>query len=188
MGLLSRSAIRRRLAEGSLTIDPPPSLDDFGSDSVDVHLGHEFVEWKRRKGATLTVSTWDAAFNYLDHAEGESEPMHLDGSGVVTLRPHSFCLAQLRQYTKLPNDLAMHIQGKSTHARLGIMIHLTAPHAHAGWQGTLTLEIYNLGPFNFEMKPGMAIGQLTFWTIVEPEQSDLPVGQFQGQQSPTGSK
>jgi len=46
---------------------------------------------------------------------------------------------------------------------LGAIVHLTAPHALAGWADWLTLEIYNLGPFNIELKSGMAIGPLTFW-------------------------
>ena len=81
----------------------------------------------------------------------------------------------------------MHIQGKSSLARLGVIVHLTAPHAHAGWAGWLTLEIYNLGPFNIELKSGMAIGQLTFWRVEDPEDL-VREGQFSNQLDAKGSK
>lgn len=94
-------------------------------------------------------------------------------------------LADLRRRTALPHDVAMHIQGKSSLARLGVLIHLTAP--HAGWEGRLTLEICNLGPFNIEMKPGMTIGQLTFWRLEDADAGKLQTGQFSGQADALGS-
>ncbi len=97
--------------------------------------------------------------------------------------------ADLKQYTKLPPDVAMHIQGKSSLARLGLQIHLTAPHAHAGWEGTLALDIFNSGPFHIELKPGIAIGQLTFWRVEDPEDDvEIPIGQFTGQAGAGGGK
>lgn len=67
------------------------------------------------------------------------------------------------------------------------MVHLTAPHAHAGWTGRLALEIYHLGKFNIEMKPGMTIGQLTFWKVEEPSGgAAIPARQFDDQQTARG--
>jgi dCTP deaminase len=48
-------------------------------------------------------------------------------------------------------DLICFIDGKSTRARTGLVIHLTAPTIHAGWSGKVTLEIVNLGPFHIIM-------------------------------------
>jgi len=76
------------------------------------------------------------------------------------------------------------IEGKSSRARFGILIHFTAPTVHRGFRGTLTLEMINLGPASFMLKPGMAIAQL----IVE-EVKGCPIekpSQFQGQQNPAG--
>ena len=41
-----------------------------------------------------------------------------------------------------------------------ILIHFTAPTVHPGVKGTLTLEMINLRPASFMLKPGMATAQL----------------------------
>jgi dCTP deaminase len=76
------------------------------------------------------------------------------------------------------------VEGKSSRARFGILVHFTAPTVHPGFAGTLTLEMINMGPSSFMLRPGMAIAQL----IVE-EVRGRPIhnpSQFQGQQNPAG--
>lgn len=195
MSILSRDAIKKRLASGDLVIDPLPKEEHYDSDAVEVHLGDKIYVWKKpQAGTTLTVALWSALdpssaapFHYKQFADEHLKQVPHDPDGIITIRPHTFYLADLRQWTKLPPDLAMHIQGKSTLARLGMVVHLTAPHAHAGWEGRLTLEIYNLGPFNLEIKPDIPIGQLTFWRVEDPlPPDDTPQGQFAGQQDAAG--
>lgn len=192
MGILSRQAIARRLENGEIRIDPAPKDEDYDSDAVDVHLGDKVYEWVTPPaGTTLSISLWRKTpdeFRYTAFAEQYLKDVPPDNFGIVTLRPHAFYLADLRQHTVLPPDIAMHVQGKSSLARLGMLVHLTAPHAHAGWSGRLTLEIYNLGPFNIEMKPGMIIGQLTFWKVEEPGSiGSISMGQFGQQATARGS-
>ena len=192
MGILSRRAIKDRIARGLVAIDPVPKEEHFDSDAVDVHLGNHIYEWvEPPSGSTLSIALWKdqpERFQYKAFAERYLRKVPPDNFGIVTLRPHTFYLADLRQHTKLPADLAMHVQGKSSLARLGVVVHLTAPHAHAGWEGRLTLEIYNLGPFNIEFKPGMPIGQLTFWKVEEPEENaDVEQGQFSKQRNARGT-
>jgi dCTP deaminase len=81
--------------------------------------------------------------------------------------------------------LAARIEGKSSRARCGLLVHFTAPTVHPGWDGPLALEMINLGPVPFLLKLGMPIAQL----IVEEVQA-LPASspsQFQGQTSPGGT-
>ncbi len=192
MGLLSKQAIQNRLNDGSLTLEPAPGENDFDSDAVNVHLGDHIYEWAAApSGSTVSIALWrepPSEFRYTNFAKEYLRRVPFDNTGVVTLRPHTFYLADLREHTRLPSDVAMHVQGKSSLARLGIMVHLTAPHAHAGWEGLLTLEIYNLGPFNIELKPGMTIGQLTFWRVEEPcDAAQITARQFSNQANATGS-
>lgn len=196
MGILSQRAIKKLLEGGSLEIQPLPKEDHFDSDAVEVHLGDTIWEWTRQPGgSTLALSLWKTShqndsdyFNYNDFAKQHLKPVPPDNTGIVALRPHTFYLADLKQYTKLPPDVAMHIQGKSTLARLGVIVHLTAPHAHAGWNGKLTLEIYNLGPFIIELKSGMAIGQLTFWRVEDPGELAERDSTFSNQADARGTK
>lgn len=192
MGILSRQAIQQRLSSGLIKIDPTPSEEDFDSDSVDVHLGDRVYEWMASPSAsTISISLWQQPpddFSYRDFARQFLVNVPPDNADIITLRPKTFYLADLRQHTTLPHDIAMLIQGKSSLARLGMLVHLTAPHAHAGWTGRLTLEMYNLGPFNIELKPGMAVGQLTFWQVDEAEENpEQAGGQFAEQKNARGA-
>jgi dCTP deaminase len=193
MALLSAPAIQAELQSRRLVIDPMPGTLDYSSDAVDVHLGNTLYVWRSPAGkATLTIPLWrrlknEGPFVYREFASENLMKVEPDPDGIVTLRPGTFYLADLRQYTKLPPDIAMHIEGKSSLARLGVCVHITAPHAHAGWSGHLTLEILNSGPFNIELKPGIAMGQLTFWRVEQPlAESDLPTQQFSNQQTARG--
>jgi deoxycytidine triphosphate deaminase len=37
------------------------------------------------------------------------------------------------------------VEGKSSYARCGLLVHFTAPTIHTGFAGTITLELINLG-------------------------------------------
>jgi dCTP deaminase len=62
-------------------------------------------------------------------------------------------------------NLIAFVDGKSTRARTGILVHLTAPTIHASWAGNVTLEIANLGPFHFVLQEDDAIAQIVVATI-----------------------
>ena len=82
-------------------------------------------------------------------------------------------------------SLAARVEGKSSYARCGLLVHFTAPTIHAGFTGTITLELINLGLCNISLYPHTPICQL----ILE-EVSGVPVwndSQFQGQTAPGGT-
>lgn len=64
-------------------------------------------------------------------------------------------------------------------------MHFTAPTIHAGFAGTIALEIINLGPLALVLRPALRICQLVVETVVGE-----PVGklsQFKGQARPSGA-
>jgi dUTPase len=80
--------------------------------------------------------------------------------------------------------LAGRVEGKSSYARCGLLIHFTAPTIHAGFSGTITLELCNLGPANISLYPGMPICQLIVEAVEGvPFRND---SQFQGQRAVGG--
>jgi dCTP deaminase len=83
------------------------------------------------------------------------------------------------------------LEGRSSIGRLGIVIHSTAGYIDPGFQGTITLEISNLGHLAVALYPRMRICQLAF------EQMSSPVSEaygakgtskYQGQESTTVSR
>jgi len=113
-------------------------------------------------------------------------------ANVFSLKRHHFILGRTVERISLPIDpkletcLAARVEGKSSRARCGVLVHFTAPTIHPGFEGTVTLEIINLGPVDFILRPGMPIAQL----IIE-EVKGIPFAkfsQFQGQTTPEGAK
>lgn len=62
----------------------------------------------------------------------------------------------------ISSRLAARVEGKSSLARLGISIHVTAPVIHSGFKGNIQLEMFNFGPHHVVLEPGMWICQLVF--------------------------
>lgn len=84
----------------------------------------------------------------------------------------------------LRNDtrIAARVEGKSSLARIGLAVHITAPTIHAGFDGQIRLEIVNHGPLPILLKPGMRICQLIFeQTLGTPDK--VYGGQFAGQKA-----
>ena len=82
---------------------------------------------------------------------------------AVLVRPGGFLLWTTKEKVGTPKDgaqLICFVDGKSTRARTGIVVHMTAPTIHGGWSGKITLEIGNFGPFTFSLKEGDVIAQL----------------------------
>lgn len=80
------------------------------------------------------------------------------------------------------------MNAKSTRARTGLVVHFTAPTIHANWDGNVTLEIANLGPFTFVLKEGDPLAQLTVATISSAPDLSLKTSRSktQGQTDPSG--
>jgi dCTP deaminase len=187
MSLLSKKAILGMLDRGELEITPRPADGDFDTDAVDVHLGEKVYFWKKGAGGS-TTSIRLSRFNYRELAKTNLEVVQPDADGLITLRPQTFYLADISVYTRLPPNIAMHVQGKSSLARLGIGVHVTAPHAHAGWSGRLALEIFNYGAYNVEVCQGDKFAQLSFWRVEDPVAvQDVPTQQFSNQAGADGS-
>jgi dCTP deaminase len=81
----------------------------------------------------------------------------------VIVQPLGFLLWQTEEKVGTPEraDLICFVEGKSTRSRTGLLVHLTAPTIHSTWVGKITLEIVNLGPFDFVLQEDDVIAQLT---------------------------
>ena len=112
-----------------------------------------------------------------------------DSEGCHTIHPGDFVLGITHESVVLPSEsgIAARVEGRSTLARMGLAVHLTAPTIHAGWRGRIALEMVNLGPWPIKLRPyELRICQLIFERVGE-RGGDGPASQFQGQTSPGGS-
>jgi dCTP deaminase len=132
-------------------------IEKFARENGAAGLGHPEL----RLGSFRYV---DFAGRYLrDLPEDRNELVYRRGDEVI-IKPHGFLLWQTRGDVGTPDtraDLICFVNGKSTRARTGLLVHFTAPTIHARWSGHIVLEITNLGPFHFVLSEGDVIAQLT---------------------------
>ncbi len=76
----------------------------------------------------------------------------VDPHGGYALQPNTFILGQTLERVHLPIRegrpcYAARIEGRSSFARVGLIVHFTAPTIHAGFEGTIALEMINLAEY-----------------------------------------
>lgn len=193
--ILSNTAIIEALQARRLIIDPEPSprfpSDDPGavcpyqSSSVDLRLGDE-ISWLN-DGLAINIDLRRGRFADLFGPNSSSRVISEDQP--YRLMPGKFVLANTLERVELPlvdegNSLAARVEGRSSFARCGVLIHFTAPTIHAGYSGRITLEMINLGPVPVLLSPGIYICQLIVEEVLgSPRRND---SQFQGQSRPSG--
>jgi dCTP deaminase len=187
--ILCDTEIRAAIAVGQIVIDPAPLPEHFGTSSLDLTLGGGFVRWKKQPQARRVSPIIDpsAPDFYPPFAAEYQEPAPVDADGAAVIAPGEFLLALTAQRIELPHEsrIAARIEGRSSLARLGLGVHLTAPTIHSGFKGRIALEITNQGPHRIRLKPGMTICQLIF-EMVFGTPSQAMQGIFQDQTSVTG--
>lgn len=66
-------------------------------------------------------------------------------------------MEEICSYVYVPN-----IHGRSTAARHGLQVHLTAGFGDLGWQGQYVLEMVNMTPYPMIVYPGTRVAQISF--------------------------
>jgi dCTP deaminase len=109
----------------------------------------------------------------------EDDPLHTDEDGSFFMaRHHSYSLAYVYDYLKIPEDITVLFIGKSTYARCGIIVNTTP--AEAGWEGHLTLEISNSADADVRIYAMEGICQALFFRG-EPCLKPYGQGKYQNQ-------
>lgn len=85
----------------------------------------------------------------------------------ITLLKGDFVIASTLEYVNIPEHIVARLEGKSSLARKGLIIH-AAGFIDPGFKGQITLEIFYHGDKAFTIKSGMRIGQLAFTILDKP--------------------
>ncbi len=182
--ILSDQDIRRAIRDGRIRIDPVPPASAFQTSSVDLTFGGGVHVWKKAmQGRAVELAT----LNYAKLAREGLKALKPDSKGRWKLKPGMFCLALTRERLEIPSEfrIAARVEGRSSLARLGISVHMTAPTIHADTHGRITLEMFNHGPFEVLVREGDPICQLVFEELsAPPERRQKPT--FKNQKSVKG--
>ncbi|MGD2072645.1 MAG: dCTP deaminase [Candidatus Thorarchaeota archaeon] len=178
--MLADTDIRKAMEKGQILIDPFDEKS-VGPCSVDLKLDSVFRVYN--PGPPVDIKSdnpLDRGTNLVD-THGES----------FMILPGQFILAQTIERIKISSDYAALLEGLSSVARLGIIVHaagLVNPGTGTKEPGKLTLEIYceNLSPVL--LYPGMRIVQIMFVPLSQPASvgyDERESSKYIGQSGPT---
>lgn len=128
---------------------------------MDLRLADEITYFKDGLAFIIDLTQGD----YRRTFGQNSEYRKITTEQPYPLLPQKMVMGQALEHVQLPliDDapcLAARIEGRSSYARCGLLVHFTAPTIHAGYDGPITLELINLGTYPIMLHPGKPICQL----------------------------
>ena len=182
--ILTDREIKIAIERGLIVINPRPDSVAYASTSVDLTLDPIISEFKAQRGGVETIiDPSNANFKDEEVLTDITERQTIPDDGYV-LHPQKFVLGWTAEYINLISHtrLAARVEGKSSLSRLGIVVHMTAPTIHAGFDGQIRLEIANHGFLPVRLRARMRICQLILeQTLGTPDKGYHD--QFSGQTS-----
>ncbi|MHC1716824.1 MAG: hypothetical protein AB9915_03010 [Candidatus Dojkabacteria bacterium] len=152
---LSNQAINQYIQEGKIKIVGDTNIESMG---ITVNLGD-----------TLLIPFPNQTIDSLNPVQPQYTSHNLLQS-PYTLKPNEFVLGSTKQSIQTDREIVTMIDGRSTFARLGITVHISAtvldgvPFS----QEISVLEIKNLGNFDVVLHAGEQIGTYIFAQLSSP--------------------
>lgn len=174
---LSDKTIRALIESGEMKFIPPLDKDQIQCGSVDLRLGNQVsIMMPGDDPLDTRVKPKDTVYATYEITEDKG----------LEIRPWQFLLATTRDYMKLPDDVGGSISGRSSIGRLGLFVE-NAGWVDPGFEGEITLELYNASPRTIIIYPGMRIAQIEL--VRMDQMPDKPYrGKYQGQKGATVSR
>lgn len=160
--ILSDRDIKKMIKKGRLGFKPQLDIDQIGPASIDLKLSPIFKVFHLEK------------HSLLDPRKGLPKDFmktyKMKSGEQFILHPNNFILASTIEYIKVPDDISVRVEGKSSLARMGILVH-TAGFIDPGFEGTITLEISNQSNMAVVLYPGMYICQIAVEQMSSPSEN-----------------
>ena len=171
--ILSDYTLKKMLDSGELVVDPITD-SSIQPASIDCRIGSHYLVVDDRENHNGVITFNDE----LKYREIESDHM--------IIPPHSFLLATTMEYIKLPNGVTAFVEGRSSVGRMGLFIQ-NAGWVDSGFEGQITLELFNANSLPIRLESGRRVCQLVFCQM--DRVSDRPYqGKYQGQRNAMGSR
>ena len=169
--ILSDLTLKRLIKSGELGVEP---LAENGVQpaSIDCRLGTHYLVVEESETKLLT---FDEEIHYRE-IEGDS----------IVIPPHTFLLATTMEYVRLPGNITAFVEGRSSVGRMGLFIQ-NAGWVDAGFEGRITLELYNANSLPIKLESGRRICQLVFCELDQMAENPYR-GKYFGQEKSVGSR
>lgn len=169
MSVLGRQAILQAIDQGAISITPfTPEL--VGPASVDLTLASTFRVF-RKVHQVIEVR------EHTDYRE-LTDKIEVPSGQHILIMPGETVLGITRERLRLGPGLCGWLEGRSRFARLGLMVHISAPFMGPGIDSQQVLEMSNFGPAPLAVHPGLAVCQFVFQKL---EGRESYQGRFAGQ-------
>ncbi len=155
-----------------------PEWEDLQPASIDVTLGNDFL---------ICRNEGQGVIDFKENNSNLFKPVHVDDGDYLSMDRDMFVLATTAETLEISNRVVAEISGKSSVARLGLLVHTTAGWIDPGFRGQVTLELATHAPYVTRIYPGMKVAQLTFDECKTPSVSGY-TGKYTGQSGPTASR
>jgi dCTP deaminase len=165
---LSDVDIEKAVKAGEITIEPwdPARLQPA---TYDIRLGNKFIV--NDESATHLIDPVKKIY-------AKTREMSVKDGEEFILHPGISVLGTSKEFFGSDHYLVQ-IGGKSSLARIGLMIHNTAGIINPGHFLNITLELTNQNNVPIVLRPGMDIAQLTFSKLSSPpKQNYKKIGRF----------
>lgn len=145
-------------------------LSSYG---YDIRIADEFKIFKGSEKVTLDPKKVDPAL--FEDFKGP----------VCVIPPTSFVLARSLEYFKIPRNVLVLCTGKSTYARIGVIVNITP--LEPEWEGYITIAISNTSSNPAKLYSDEGIAQVIFFESANACQTSYAdrKGLYQAQQSIT---
>lgn len=182
--------IEAYLDSGKIRIEPRPPQSRINGVSVDLRLGSYFRVFNDHAAPCIDLSgPREDVDRAIDRIMGQE--IEISSEEAFFLHPGELALAVTAESITLPDDIVGWLDGRSSLARLGLMVHVTAHRIDPGWSGAIVLECFNSGKLPLALRPGMTICAMNFETLSGPAARpyNTRVGaKYRGQIGPTPSR
>lgn len=181
MSILVDFEIKAAIADQTLIVDPYDQAF-VQPNSYDVRLDSKF-SWHEPGVEVIDPYQAQTILNGLISITEDS----------FILAPGQFVLGATLERICLPADIVGQLTGKSSLARLGVMVHVTAGFIDAGFShppAQITLEIVNVGARPVKLHAGMPIAQMVFTrtAVCEVPYNAKPNAKYNGQDAAAPSR
>lgn len=183
MSILTDQDIVKAIKTGRLKVKPyDPTAIQPGS--LELRLGNEFRVFRFARKPIIDTKNRRPIEELTDLIKVK------DDEGFYLL-PGELVLASTKESLELSSDLVGWLEGRSSYARLGIMVHATSGFMHPGSRGKQTLEISNMTNLPVIIYPNSRICQVVFEETISP--AKIPYSKKKGakyvdQKGPEASK
>lgn len=171
---LSDVDIKKGIESGALTIEPF-NLDQLQLASYDVTLGNEFevVDRHAIEASDPSRKIYPATRKLLIPDDGE-----------FVLHPGENVLGKQREFIGVNNEHLILLSGKSSLARVGLVVHNTAMLFNPGHHFYPTFELVNSSNIPIILRPGMQVAQILFARLTSATSKSYDeVGRYDGENS-----